>query len=231
MRLLSICLVSSTSVLFEACSVFTPPIEKPVIQDYAGSIFSSREATVFSLTPERRTVVMYRGPYKDGQRGKPTFCAEPPPDVAQSLASSVRALAEAAAKTQTGQAANVSAEFSRSLTTSNTSLFYRSQGIQLFRDGLFNLCQSYMNGLIRDEKDFWERYESLMRTAFALTTQEIPTVQQVRNIDIANQVQDAKTSVAGALQKAQLSEAEAKKAADRAEEVLKQVKESLKKPQ
>lgn len=205
-----------------ACSALTPPMEKPVQQDYVGSIFGDRRTNVFSLTPERRTVLVVRG--VDGIQSRVMVCAEPPPDVSQNIASSIRTLAEASAKDATGRAAGASAEFSRSLNTSVASMFFRSQGIQLWRDGLFSLCQAYMNGLIADKDEFWKKHGALLDVSFALIAHEIPTVQQIRGVDLVNQVTTAKTAVEASLQEAKSAQAAAGKAARAADETLAKIR-------
>lgn len=91
------------------------------------------------------------------------FCAEPPPDATQSITSAVSA---AFSGTASGVPVNpeVSAEFAKSLATTAQSLFYRSQGVQLFRDGLYNLCQAYLNGAISPAQ-YHQQFQSLVKIA------------------------------------------------------------------
>ena len=67
------------------CSSLTPPMEKPVIEDHSGVLGT------FATVAERRMVVTKKN-YKNGHTDNPgydsTFCAEPPPDSTQSIASS-----------------------------------------------------------------------------------------------------------------------------------------------
>jgi hypothetical protein len=206
--------------LLTGCALFTSPMEQPVIQDYVGTYFSDRNNNVFSLTADRRTVLYVR---RAATKHGILVCAEPPADVAQNIASSVRAMAEASAKDTTGRSVGASAEFSKSLNTSVISLFYRSQGIQLYRDGLFNLCQSYMNGLIESKTEFWTHYDKLIERSFALIAQEIPTAQTLREVELAKQAASTKSAIDATLQKAQQAQAEAEKAALRATEAVKQL--------
>ncbi|MFY9261541.1 MAG: hypothetical protein WAO71_13655 [Gallionella sp.] len=216
-------LIASACCMISGCALFTPPMEDPVRQDYVGSIFSDRKTNIFSLTPERRTVLVVRNVNNAVSPAEVVVCAEPPPDVAQNIASSIRALAEAAAKDTSGKSAGASAEFSKTLNTSVVSLFYRSQGVQLFRDGLFSLCQANMNGLIKDKEDFWTKYQALLNASFALIAQEIPTAQTLRGIDLANQTATTKTAIEAALQAAKEAQVAAEKAAEKATEAVKQV--------
>jgi hypothetical protein len=188
------------------CSFLTPPKEKPVIQDQVGPLFKEKTTHVFSLTPERRTVIIAptKKPLqhddgepiilkdKDGNErlDKETvirFCAEPPPDVAESLADTFRFLAEAQLEKAD---VKVGTEFYKAFTSSAMSLFYRSQGIQLFRDGLFNLCQAQLNGLIKDQQ-YIKKYEDLLNKSSKLIKQEIDKMEITRGIEYEKEVQKA----------------------------------------
>lgn len=209
------------ALLIGGCSVFTPPKEQPVQREYVGEFFGAQETNVFTLTPERRTIIVQTSK-EVGAR--PRFCAEPAADVAESLASSFRAVAEAsAAERDDTRRAATNLELSRNLSTSVVSLFYRSQGVQLFRDGLFSLCQAYMNGLITSPDDYMKQYDALLNRSFALIAQEIPSAQTLRAVELSNQIANMKTAVESALQKAQAAESESIKAADRARDALKQI--------
>ena len=67
------------------------------------------------------------------------YCAEPSPDVSQDL------LTQLAAEFGQGSL-GLSGELDSA--TGIESLFSRSQGVQLFRDGLFALCQAHHNGAV-----------------------------------------------------------------------------------
>lgn len=203
------------AVLSGCALLFTPPKEQPVTKEIIGGVFGDKETNVFSLTPERRTVIV-----QSAKNEPPKFCAEPPPDVAENIASSVRALVEATAKAPADtSAARANAELARSLNTTSSSIFYRSQGVQIFRDGLYNLCQSNMNGIINRE-DFLALYKELLHTSYLLTSLEIPTVQTVRNQELAIQSNNAKTLAEAAQQAASQAEEAAKKHSEQAKQTL-----------
>lgn len=202
-------------LIISGCGVFYSPKEQPVSQKHMGELFGDEQTNVFSLTPERRTVIVKTSKTSP----KPMFCAEPPPDVAENIASNVRAIIEASAKAPTGSdAANANIELARTLSSSSISLFYRSQGVQLFRDGIYNLCQSYMNGMITSKEEYQAQYKALLDRSYILISQEIPTVQSLRNIEIANQITNAKTAAESAMQKAIEAETSAKKYAEQLKE-------------
>jgi len=167
------------SILIFACA----SKDTPVIQDYVGTKLWGESTThVFSLTPERRTIlVMPRREFVDDKVGKERvfrFCAEPPPDVAESIADSFRVLAQA----QLGKSTdiNASVELAKTFASSPQSLFYRSQGVQLFRDGMYNLCQAYLNGIIKTESEYLNWYGELREQVIILISKEIDKMQEIR---------------------------------------------------
>lgn len=83
-------------------------------------------------------------------------CAEPSPDAMSALALSV---AGGVQNNSVGQA-NASA----SLAETAATIGVRTQSIQLLRDGMYRLCESYMNGAI-DPLQYmvlWNRYQEMM---------------------------------------------------------------------
>jgi hypothetical protein len=152
-------------------------------------------ADVFAIGAERRVIVSQE---KNTQR---QFCSEPPPDVAQSFADSVRAALQIAAQQQRssnqssdrrvdvtppdggasapaagsrssagsqqsgssqGASGNANLELARDFATSVSQIYTRSQGVQLFRDGSYMLCQAHLNRALRGD-----RTEELRRLARA----------------------------------------------------------------
>lgn len=216
-------------IFITGCSAFTAPKEKPVITDKVGlKLFSSEETTVFSLTPERRTVIVVSAD-PDNHPNEPDFkplqfCAEPPPDVAEGLASSLRAIAEASVeKPDSNVNVSAAAELSKSLSTSISTLFYRSQGVQVLRDGLFSLCQAYINGII-ERQEYIDLYKELLEKSFVLVSYEIPTAQEEKVLKAAQQAEEAKTRVLSAIAEANSAKLAAESAATRAENALKEAK-------
>ena len=136
-------------VLASGCGIFTPPKEHPVIEQYAtrGLPGFPRETTVYSTTPERRTVMVMTD--LNATDSPTRFCAEAPADVAENISSSFKALVEAEIKAPAGQTGGQGrVELAKAFSSSIVSLFYRSQGVQLFRDGMYNLCQAFINRAI-----------------------------------------------------------------------------------
>lgn len=197
-RLLPLFLASTLA----ACSAFTPPKEKPVIEDRVGD-----HVGTLATTAERRIVLVN---LKNGD-----FCAEPSPDVAEAINGSIRAATEASANTSSGVDAKVSGEVARQLATSIGSSFLRTQGIQLFRDGSFALCQARMNNNI-DKTDYAQKLDRLLNLSVELIKLELPTlVQRAAQLAATSAQTSASESKAAAADAARSADA-AKAAADTA---------------
>ena len=147
-----LCIVSL--IIFSGCTVFTPPLEKPVIENKTHNWFENEKTSVFSTTASRRSVIVS---FPDH-----IICAEAPPDVADSFFSSLEL---ALNKSE-------NPEFSKDLLVVVNQLFKRSQGAQIFRDGAFHLCQAYQNEII-DKQQYNTLYTSLVSTTSELVVQEL----------------------------------------------------------
>jgi hypothetical protein len=150
----------------QACSVFTPPKEKPIIEDRLGRIQQDRQFGTLAITPERKLVVFRFQEEK--------FCAEPPADVAENLSSSVKLLAQISKGDVGG-----TGEFGKALGTSIKQLFIRSQGVQLYRDASFTLCQAHLNHVI-DNAQYIERYDKLLDITKELIMKELPYLEKYK---------------------------------------------------
>lgn len=163
--LLVACLVTSLS----ACSVFTPPNQKPVIEDNfrQGPFYSKAEIGIISLSPDRRVVLNHFENKK--------FCAEPPTEVGLESASVFRAIAEGSLSAE--QKAKLATEMAAA--SKNQVLNRRGQAIQYYAVGSYALCQAYMNNVIRDEKDYMKAYLKLSEDAAKLIAEEVKYLHAV----------------------------------------------------
>ena len=153
-------LITAAALTLSACSVFTPPIEKPIIEDTVG-----KRIGTLATTAERRTVLV---DFESGQ-----YCAEASPDAIQAISSSMRVAASHAAKNADGSERDTSAEFARALATSVAVAGPRTQGVLLFRDASFVMCQERVKG-VTTAPEFWKRFDALLTIASDLIKQEIP---------------------------------------------------------
>jgi hypothetical protein len=134
-----------------ACSIFTPPNEKPVIEDTLGQRFWGTDDLVgtLSLTPERRVVLVNIKTKK--------FCAEAPTEVGQDLSK----LIELAAQGEKEDVASASITAMLNKSVSNSVLNKRTQGVQLLLAHSYFLCQMYMNEAITGDKLLEAQKEAL----------------------------------------------------------------------
>ena len=220
---------SAVCATLSGCALVTPPIEHPTIEDHSGHLGT------FSTVAERRVVITKRE-YKNmsGDNAyESKFCAEPPPDATQSIASALTAALSGSAAGLKAKP-EVSVEFAKSLETTAKSLFQRSQGVQLFRDGLFNLCQASLNGAIIPG-EYVAQYNLLLTKASEIIKEEVgkmPSVPVLRAEEaaIASEaakdaavkakvsVMDSKAAIDTSVNKADAAAKKAEDAAKRAED-------------
>jgi len=111
------------------------------------------------------TAADYRVVYVRIGEGK--ICAEPPPDAAGQFAAVIAAAISGPLEKQT-----VSADAQAGMALSMKQLFKRTQGVQFYRDGLFALCNLYMNDVI-DNKQYLTEVQALRLSAKSLIESEI----------------------------------------------------------
>jgi hypothetical protein len=126
--------------------------------------------------------------------GKAPFsaCSEPPPDVAQNIVQTLGSSLSGLGQSGSGIEGNVAAQISRDLKGTAELLFQRSQGVQLLRDTMFRLCESFQNGVITSD-EYSMLIQQLIKTAtliipfeqctgivrtFGSTTKELDTMVQ-----------------------------------------------------
>ncbi len=155
--------VSALALLVSGCALFTPPSQKPVIEEKLnrGFIDDTSAVGTLSLTPERRVVLVS---FKNER-----FCAEAPTEVGADVSRLLQATASLKDPRQIE--AGISALVATTL--SNSVLNKRSQGIQLFQSSSYFLCQMYMNEAINAEQLIRLQLEAL-NIASQLVNKEIP---------------------------------------------------------
>ncbi|MBI3001123.1 MAG: hypothetical protein HYY46_22115 [Deltaproteobacteria bacterium] len=150
-------------------SIFAEPKTNPVIEDRVGRIGSQPVGTL-ATTAERRIVLVRIDPEDKKTFGR--FCSEPPPDAAENIANSLTFAVQAAVKTPEAEGSG-RLELAKQLATTVQSLFHRSQGLQLYRDGLYNLCMAWVNGVVNDGQEFTKRADALLNVAQTLIAHEL----------------------------------------------------------
>lgn len=201
--------------ILSACTALTPPKERPVIEDKVKNV------GLLTVTPERRAILIKENKDLD------VYCAEPSPDVAEGITSTLRAVAEAAVKDGKGKSIEASAEIAKNFSSAISTLFVRSQGIQLFRDGSYALCQAYQNRAITSDQ-FKAMFETLLTTSSKLVDNELPQLKELKQLNLLQQTQNARDeSNKNAAQSHQSAE-EAKNSATKAEDAAKKLEKTSK---
>lgn len=162
----SLCLLC---VSLSACGLswIAEPKTNPVIEDRVG--LPGRQPIGTLATTAERRIVLVRIAENDPKFGQ--FCAEPPPDAAENIANKLALAVEATVKTPEAEGSG-RLEFAKQLVTSIQSLFHRSQGLQFYRDGMYGLCQSYLNGVL-SQPDFVTRADKLLEKSSELILKEL----------------------------------------------------------
>lgn len=176
LKAICLCLLCAN---LSACglSVVADPKTNPVLEDRIG-LWGRQPVGTLATTAERRVVLVRIAEDDPDTFGK--FCAEPPPDAAENIASKLALALEAGAKiTNVDPAgkipegeASARLETAKEIATSVQSLFHRSQGLQFYRDGMYNLCQGYLNKVINGD-EFAKRADDLSKKSYALIKLEL----------------------------------------------------------
>ena len=124
--------------LLSGCSMFTPPREKPLLTEQFNSGNYDFESFVMAATDANRRVAII-----DIFNGQ--ICVEPPPEAANTISQAFTALLKADIKDK----GNLGASLSQSISQNISQLYRRTQTVQLYRDAVFALCQSAINGTIQ----------------------------------------------------------------------------------
>ena len=164
MRILTIMVLSCGVLATQGCGLsrFVNPMEQPIIEDRLGK----SGFRTLSTTSSRRVVIFDQNSHK--------ICAEPPPDVADNLTSAFATALKGADGT-----VEAKAEISKAFANTAKQLFQSSQGIRLYRDGMYNYCQLYLNGAI-DSKTLLEKQDSLLEKTSGLIDKEIPFLPYIK---------------------------------------------------
>lgn len=137
----------------------------PVIEDKVGT-WPRYQVGTLAVTTDRRIVLVR---LQDDSKGGGRFCSEPPPDAGQNVTSAITALLDVSAEKID---ATMKAELAKSLATNFQSFIKRSQGLQLYRDAMYNLCQNYLNNSIKQE-DIKAMSEEILNKTLSLIDQEL----------------------------------------------------------
>lgn len=111
----------------------------PVIEDKVGN-WPHHQVGTLAVTTDRRVVLVRL--QEDSPGGAGRFCAEPPPDAGQNITNALAAMLDVSAEKID---ATIKAQLATTFASNFQALVKRSQGLQLYRDAMYNLCQNYLN--------------------------------------------------------------------------------------
>ncbi len=154
----------ATLSLSGCASYFTP--RPPVIEDKVG-LHGKETVGTLATAPDYRVVYVRLD-------DKAKLCAEAPADAGAQFGSSFAA----ALATPLGGTKEISLETKAGLAVAMKQLFKRSQGVQLYRDGTFALCNLYLNQGISKE-DYLLELQELRKAASMLIDKEIPYLEKI----------------------------------------------------
>jgi hypothetical protein len=153
----------------QGCALFSTPPYVPVVEDQIGSgryVGEDKRVGTLATVAQRRLALIK---FADGK-----FCAEPPPDVADNVSATL-----SAALSGGNGKIEINSQMASAFATAAKQLFYRSQGLQLYRDGMFSLCAAYLNKAIKEE-EFVQQQRELLSAAKELINAEIPLLKDMR---------------------------------------------------
>lgn len=154
-------LVILTAINIQGCALFTKPLEQPVIEEKLNRQWLSKASVgTLSLTPERRVVLVN---FRNNR-----FCAEAPTEIGIDLASAISANISGSQ----AEKAKIEAAVKSALSSQNSVLNKRTQGMQLFLANSYFTCQMYMNGGL-DERQLLEMQLETLKMVEPLISTEI----------------------------------------------------------
>ena len=121
-------------------NIFSGPKSPVVIDD-----IESRVGTL-AVSADRRVVLVRLE--KDAASSAGRFCAEPPLDMDQNVTQALAAIRDLSTEKID---ASMKEELTRTFSQISHTLVRRTQGLQLYRTAMYNLCQNYLNHAIKEE--------------------------------------------------------------------------------
>lgn len=140
--------------------------KSPVIVDEVGS----RVGTLAVTTDRRVVLVRLR---ENSANGAGRFCAEPPLDADQNVTSALAAMKDLS---NDKIEASVRIELARSFAQIFPAFVRRTQGLQLYREAMYNLCQNYLNQAIKEDA-LQEQSMKIFEVSVKLIEQELTLTQ------------------------------------------------------
>lgn len=154
------------------------PREDPMTELHVPGLFTrhTAEIGVISTGTSYRVITFRVKPEGGNAQPAGAFCAEPPPDAAEAIASRLAATLEAKAPIQSSGGQSTAIEgagsFDRAFATAVFALTRRSQGLQFARDQTTSACQDYLNGRL-GKSDYLQLRRDIIANSMPLIRAEI----------------------------------------------------------
>lgn len=128
-------------MLSSGCTLFTSPMERPLlVENYTAK--DGRTVMAMAATSDRREVLLY----PNG-----AACMEAPPDVSENISVSLTNQLSASGKTAAAPTISASDSIAHQVGAAVAYAVKPSQGIMLYRNGMSDLCNEWMNRSLRGQ--------------------------------------------------------------------------------
>jgi hypothetical protein len=134
------CIISLLTLSGCGLNMFAGSRSPVIIDDVDGRVGT------LAVTTERRVVLVRLQENSASEAGR--FCAEPPLEADQSVMSALAAMRDLSTDKIE---ASVKIELARSFAQFFPAFVRRTQGLQLYREAMYNLCQNYLNHAIKED--------------------------------------------------------------------------------
>jgi hypothetical protein len=156
--------------LLNGCVLFKwDPYKDPIVQETFKK--GSGEIHLGAISAAHRAVI---GKFDPGSQ----FCAEPPPDMANAVASAITA----ALNLKVEGKGELNAEVAKSLVVSVEKLYSRSHSVQYLRDASYSLCQAYINGALKQATSTYNTGSEAALSNIAFDSDDGITVKSVGSV-------------------------------------------------
>jgi hypothetical protein len=141
------------------------------------------QTTILTTDASKRSIFLHLG---DKEK---KFCSEPAPDAIGTIAAHLAANLAASP----GPTSKAESSMQSKTETNIVELFQRSQGVQVLRDGMYRLCEAYLNGAI-DKDTYADQLIALITTLDFVVPVELCTksMEVIERLAAGNPSREAK---------------------------------------
>ena len=160
-------------MMLTGCNSFYPPWNQPRDYPISTQNINNNHATIITMTDEERAVIIVPEAV-NGIHGDLRICPEPPPDAASDVANAFKAQLESESNLPEAQQ-KTAMQMSRESSSVLSAILERTQGLELFRDGVNALCVAWINDIYNTgDLEAWRQdFRYLLNLSFELINKEI----------------------------------------------------------